>query len=162
MLSRLATRGHCSLLRGDPAACNSPVRGSRVPWTPAAPLLIFQLTLRFEDSFISVTAAGLVCPGRDLSFHPSILPPVCPSSSITLPLPPPPGGASASAPGEGQTYFEQADNLIGDSSPGARRCVEPSLVSLVRWTPQHTCGSAWGLLGGRRCPFYGHFLKKIR
>lgn len=60
------------------AARSSPVRGSRVSATPAAPLCIFQLTLRFRDSFISVRADwGL--SGRDLSIHPSIYPTVCPA-----------------------------------------------------------------------------------
>lgn len=64
---------------GGAAACSSgssPVRGSSVSGTPAAPLRIFPLTLRFRDSFISVRAAARVCPDRICPHHPSI----CPSS----------------------------------------------------------------------------------
>ncbi len=80
-LSLPATRCRCpaAVWRDAEARSSSPVRGSRVSGTPAAPLRIFPLTLRFKDSFISVRAAA-----RSLRAE-SIHPLVCPSTSTFSP-----------------------------------------------------------------------------
>lgn len=84
------------LQRGDAAACSGPVRGSRVSGTPAAPLRIFPLTLRFGDSFISVRAAAARSV-RAGSVHPSTRLSIRLRTALSLR---PPGGASASASGK--------------------------------------------------------------
>lgn len=82
--------------RGDAAACSGPVRGNRVSGTPAAPLRIFPLTLRFGDSFISVRAAAARSV-RAGSVHPSTRLSIRLRTALSLR---PPGGASASASGK--------------------------------------------------------------
>lgn len=145
-------------LRGDVAACKSPVRGSRVSGTPAAPLRIFPLTLDFRDSFISVRAtarsvrAGSVHPSTRLSTQRYIL-------SLL-----PPSGASASAPAKVRHVVSEQRttlSLIGDSSPGDQRCVQPSLVSLAAGVlcevrpllREHRNNEPVGQAGGDRTPF---------
>lgn len=113
------------LQRGDAAACSGPVRGSRVSGTPAAPLRIFPLTLRFGDSFISVRAAAARSV-RAGSVHPAPYSLVSPSTRRCVRI----------CVWEGQTHhFGSADlttlPLIGESSPGDHHCVQPSLVSLA-------------------------------
>lgn len=98
---------------GDAEACSSsPVRGSRVRGTPAAPLRIFPLTLRVRDSFISGTAAarsvlaGSVHPSTRLRIQ--VHPHLCPSIQLR----------SRSAPGKVRRiiYNQRTWQLFSPSS----------------------------------------------
>lgn len=84
VLSLPATRGRCPPRCAHAAARSiSPVRGSRVSGTPAAPLYIFPLRLCFWDSFIPVRAAAR--SARTGSPLPSTRPSTYPCSPPPLP-----------------------------------------------------------------------------
>lgn len=84
MLLLPATRGRCPPRCAHAAARSiSPVRGSRVSGTPAAPLYIFALRLCFWDSFIPVRAAAR--SARTGSPLPSTRPSTYPCSPPPLP-----------------------------------------------------------------------------
>ena len=73
-----AARGRCgpvgAELQRHAAAAAVRSEAAECRGTPAAPLRIFPLTLRFRNSFISVGAAARVCPDRICPRRPSICP----------------------------------------------------------------------------------------